>query len=91
MLTRSGQAAARRKKPKATIPRTKEPARQNRPGDVGTLPEWDLSDLYPGLESPEITGDLARSDALCLSFEEQYKGKLAGLSSGPARRSRKIS
>src|SRR5215468_9353394 len=52
-------------------------------GGVGVLPEWDLSDLYSGLDSPEIADDLARSDAQCLAFEERYKGKLAALASGP--------
>jgi len=41
-----------------------------------------LSDLYSGLDSPEITSDLARSDARCLAFEEQHKGKLAAIASG---------
>jgi len=52
-------------------------------GGVGVLPEWDLSDLYSGLDSPEIANDLVRSDAQCLAFEERYKGKLAALASGP--------
>jgi oligoendopeptidase F len=76
MLTRTGHAAAKRKKPQ-------RPKRPTNKGGVGALPEWDLSDLYPGLDSPEITGDLTRSDAQCLAFEEQYKGKLAALAAGP--------
>ena len=50
---------------------------------MGDLPEWDLSELYPGLDSPEIAGDLARADARCLAFGERYKGSLAALASGP--------
>jgi oligoendopeptidase F len=79
MLKRSGRAAAKR----ARAPDKRPQKRRNAKGDVGALPEWDLSDLYPGLDSPEITGDLARSDARCLAFEEHYKGKLAALASGP--------
>jgi len=79
MLKRSGRAAAKR----AKAPDQRPQKRRNATGNVAALPEWDLSDLYPGLDSPEITGDLARSDARCLAFEERYKGKLAALASGP--------
>src|SRR5258708_5914248 len=72
MLKRSGRAAAKR----ARAPDQRPQKRRNAKGDVGALPEWDLSDLYPGLDSPEITGDLARSGARCLAFEEHYKGQL---------------
>jgi len=50
---------------------------------LGALPEWDLSALYAGIGAPEIKRDLARADADCNGFEERYKGKLAGLASGP--------
>ena len=26
-----------------------------KPSELGALPEWDLSDLYPGRDSPELT------------------------------------
>ncbi len=52
-------------------------------GGIGALPEWDLSDLYAGVNSPEIAGDLARSDALARAFEERYKGRLATLATPP--------
>jgi len=77
MANRSGRAAAKRAKLKDQPPR----GRHNQKDRIGTLPEWDLSDLYSGLDSPEIAGDLARSDSLCLAFEERYKGKLAALAS----------
>jgi oligoendopeptidase F len=84
MLTRSGPAAAKRKKPQTPSPAPKKNhlAAGGAKGVLGALPEWDLSDLYPGLDSPQVTGDLARSDAMCLAFEERYKGKLAALASG---------
>ena len=77
MANRSGRAAAKRAKLRDQPPR----GRHDQKGRIGTLPEWDLSDLYSGLDSPEIAGDLARSDSLCLAFEERYKGKLAALAS----------
>jgi oligoendopeptidase F len=42
------------------------------------LPEWNLDDLYRGLEDPAIKRDLDRIDAECAAFEEAYRGKLAG-------------
>ena len=43
------------------------------------LPEWNLDDLYRGLDDPAIKRDLDRTDAECVAFEEAYKGKLASL------------
>src|SRR5918911_2262777 len=45
----------------------------------GDLPEWDLSDLYPGMDSPAFAQDLARAEAECKAFAETYRGKLDGL------------
>ncbi len=76
MLTRSND-----------IRRKKQPARAAKaakPAAIGKLPEWDLSALYPSLDSPQIKEDLARADAMCLKFEEQYKGKLLGLADQPS-------
>jgi oligoendopeptidase F len=47
------------------------------------LPQWELSSLYPAIDSPEIKRDLARSDEMCLAFEERYKGKLDALAGAP--------
>jgi len=51
------------------------------PGLSG-LPEWNLADLYAGLDDPRIARDLDRSDSESLAFEETYKGKLAALAAG---------
>jgi len=50
---------------------------------LGALPEWDLSALYSGLDDPAIKRDLDRTDADCLAFEQDYKGKLAALATAP--------
>ena len=50
---------------------------------LGSLPEWDLRDLYPGRDSPKLTRDLANLAAEAKAFRGRYEGKLAGLS-GPA-------
>ncbi len=47
--------------------------------DLGNLPEWDLSDLYPTTNGPEITGDMAWLEKECSSFATDYEGKLADL------------
>ncbi len=46
---------------------------------LGRLPEWNLADLYSGLDDPAIKRDLDRADTDCLAFEEAYKGKLAAM------------
>ena len=46
---------------------------------LGHLPEWDLTDLYPGLDSPELKADLERAATECADFEEAHKGKLAAV------------
>ena len=49
---------------------------------LGALPEWNLADLYPAYDAPEVKRDLERADAECVAFEEAYKGKLAALAAG---------
>ena len=46
---------------------------------LGTLPAWDLRDLFPAPGSPEITATLDRAEAAASAFEEAHKGKLAAL------------
>src|ERR1700744_5697647 len=46
------------------------------------LPEWNLSDLYSGIDAPEVTRDLDRLDAECVAFAGDYKGKLAERTAG---------
>src|SRR5581483_10630794 len=44
---------------------------------TGKLPEWNLADLYSGIDAPEVARDLETMDADCVAFETDYKGKLA--------------
>ena len=55
--------------------------RKSRTG-LGSLPEWNLADLYPAMDAPEVRRDLERADAYCIAFEEEFKGKLAALAGG---------
>ncbi len=43
------------------------------------LPVWDLRDLYPAPDSPELAADLDAAAAAAKSFSAQYAGMLAGL------------
>ena len=47
---------------------------------LGVLPQWDLSDLYPGAESEALTADLAQLASDSKAFQERYKGRLTDLS-----------
>ncbi|SHK21202.1 oligoendopeptidase F [Bradyrhizobium lablabi] len=44
---------------------------------TGKLPEWNLADLYSGIDAPEVRRDLEKMDSECVAFETDYKGKLA--------------
>ena len=49
--------------------------------DLGDMPEWDLTDLFPGPDSPELTAALEQSEKDAKAFESKYKGNL--LANGP--------
>jgi oligoendopeptidase F len=51
--------------------------------EPGTLPEWNLADLYAGLDDPAVKRDLDRADAESVAFEEAFKGKLDEMARGP--------
>jgi oligoendopeptidase F len=44
------------------------------------LPAWDLSDLYPAPDSPEVAADLERAERAARDFAAAHAGKLAALS-----------
>ena len=43
---------------------------------LGDLPEWDLADLYPGRDSPELKSDLERVGQLAEDFHTAWKGRI---------------
>jgi oligoendopeptidase F len=47
--------------------------------DFGPLPEWDLKDLYPGMQAPELEADLQRSATDAEKFAADFRGKIAEL------------
>jgi oligoendopeptidase F len=50
---------------------------------LGGLPEWNLADLYSGLDDPAIKRDLDRADAESVAFENDFKGRLDALARSP--------
>ena len=50
---------------------------------LGVLPEWNLADLYLGIDDSQVQRDLGRADKESLVFENDYKGKLAALVAQP--------
>jgi len=52
---------------------------------AGALPEWDLSDLYPGPDSEALARDLAQLAADADAFRQRYQGRLAELSGAALR------
>ena len=47
---------------------------------LGTLPEWNLADLYASPEAPEFAADMKKGEELSKAFADKYRGKLASLS-----------
>lgn len=51
--------------------------------DLGVLPEWDLTDLYPSMDAPAFREDLDRAEAESRAFAERYAGRIAEIAAGP--------
>ncbi len=47
--------------------------------NLGDLPEWNLADLYPAMDSPAFADDLARVAGECATFAADFKGGLDAL------------
>jgi len=76
MTSLSASASSR-----STIQR-KSSSKSGPAGKAEKLPEWNLSDLYSGIDAPEIARDLGKLDADCVAFETNYRGKLAARTAG---------
>jgi oligoendopeptidase F len=57
----------------------KKPAK---PAKLGAVPEWNLSDLYPAIDSPALKRDLDAADGDCAAFEQAFKGRLQAMAAG---------
>ena len=65
--------------PKSSAQLSSALATQPADAALGALPEWNLADLYPGMDSPALAADLARAQTDSVAFETAYKGKLEAL------------
>jgi oligoendopeptidase F len=75
-------ASSERNHPMAHYPKTPAGLAQAteagaRKADLGALPEWNLADLYPSMDSTEFSEDLARAAREATAFEQNWKGRLA--------------
>lgn len=50
--------------------------------EFGDLPNWNLDDLYPGPDAPELKRDMDWLETACAEFAADYQGKLAELDAG---------
>ncbi len=50
--------------------------------DLGQMPEWNLTDLYPTPNGPEVQRDIAAAGEEATRIKTAYQGKLASLASG---------
>ncbi|TRD23547.1 M3 family oligoendopeptidase [Palleronia caenipelagi] len=61
---------------------------------LGDLPVWDLTDLYPAPDAPEIEADLTWLESECAAFAKEYEGNLSRLDAegmlGAIRRQERI-
>ena len=48
--------------------------------DLGVLPDWDLTDLYPAPDAPELARDLETLEKACSDFARDFEGRLISLS-----------
>ena len=63
----------------ADLVRAPAGAAQKGHNQFGELPEWNLDDLYPGPEAPELKRDLDWAKVEAKAFEADYNGRLGAL------------
>ncbi|TFF19947.1 M3 family oligoendopeptidase [Jiella endophytica] len=51
--------------------------------ETGALPEWNLADLYPAMDSPQLASDLDKARQTARAFQERWRGKLADEAASP--------
>ena len=51
--------------------------------EFGTLPVWNLADLYAGMDSPKLKDDMADAMREAKAFSDAYAGKLANIAAKP--------
>lgn len=68
-----------------------KPAKSADQAAMGTLPEWNLGDLYTSPSSPEVERDLANAAALATKFKTDYQGNVVAIGGDGAKLMQAIS
>ncbi len=76
-MARRSTSTLRKPASRRNAQKARPPAGGKARSKAARLPEWNLNDLYAGIDAPEVARDLDRMDAECAAFEADYKGKLA--------------
>ena len=50
---------------------------------MGALPEWNLADLYPAMDSPQLAADLEKARQSAKAFQDRWRGKLTDEAASP--------
>jgi oligoendopeptidase F len=61
------------------------------PGNLGTMPVWDLRDLYPDLQSEAVQADLKQAATEAKRIKDRYEGRLEALAEDGAQVAEAIS
>ncbi len=61
---------------------TGEAAAKDDYAGLGDLPEWQLDDLYDGIDSPQLQSDLEQAERDSTAFQERWKGRLTDAAQG---------
>ena len=59
------------------------PAAASASANLGDLPTWNLTDLFPGMDSPALAAALRQAESDCAHFAATYQGKLAAMAAAP--------
>lgn len=60
--------------------RSSVPSAADAAAALGPLPVWDLRDLYPATDAPELTADLDAMEKAAEAFNDAFAGRLSALS-----------
>ncbi len=71
MSERKAAPPSAKRRPRGTAP--------TRPDGLGSMPTWNLSDLYPGIGSKAVQDDLKKAARKAADLKQRYQGRLAGL------------
>ena len=73
---------------RSSRPMAKSSSRKSRPNPpkLGDLPEWNLKDLYPGLDSPELKRDLENAENRLRGVRGRLQGPAGGAGGRAGRR-----